>query len=850
MIFSVSLALCFPFYGISDAETHPLDPAQKGQIANAYGQIPLYFIQNDGQMDGKVAFYEKGAGHTTYFTKDGVYLSLTSSSNGKDPSQKSIAQSKPFPSDRKMHPAVPPNVSDHSQELVKLSLLKANPNPKIVAVDPQEGTVNYLIGKDPAKWRTNVPTFGAVLYKEVYPGIDIKYYGNNRQMEYDIVVKPGVDPSQVRLSYEGIQGLNVTENGDLEIGLKDRKMIQRHPIIYQEIDGQRVAVEGHFEILPSKDSEKVTAAYAYGIQVASYDKNHSLVIDPTLIYSTYLGGNDGHSSIDYGSGITVDLFGNAYVTGYTDAPDFPLASPLDGTQAGYSDAFVTKINAAGTALVYSTYLGGSGGDTGSDIAVDGAGNAYVTGVTDSADFPLASPIDGVLGDGSGTYGDVFVAKINATGMGLIYSTYLGGSYADYGTSIALDPSGNAYVTGDTYSPDFPLVSPIDGICGSCPSNNEAFVTKINAGGTALVYSTYLGGSSGESSYGITVDVSGNAYVTGVTFSVDFPLASPLQTTGSVFVTKINAGGTGVFYSTRLGGTGYEEGRGITADGAGNAYVTGSTTSSDFPLVSPLDGTLGGVVDAFVTKINPSGTSIIYSTFLGGSDADYSSDIAVDASGNVYVAGETLSTDFPLVSAFDGSYDSTFGCSEAFVTKINPTGTALVYSTYLGGNFNDAISRIALDTIGNAYVTGYTVSTDFPLYSPIDVDRTGIPDSFVAKIGTSTAKLTNLSTRAQVQTGANRMIGGFQIQGTTPKTLLIRARGGSLSGAPFNLSGTLTNPMVKLYSGASVIAQNDNWQTTDPLCASPATSCGGVSDIIGTGKDPCQPNPGQSGPPPK
>jgi hypothetical protein len=847
MTLAVSLSLCFPFFGMAGAEAlpaaTPIDSVQKAHISNAYGQIPLYFVQNDGQIDDKVALYEKGIGHTTFFTKDGVYLSLTSPQN--TPPIKGEGVKNTPPQHRTPSPLV--------MERIKLTFLNANKTPDIVAVDPQEGKVNYLIGKDPKQWKTNVPTYKSVLYKEVYPGIDIKFYGNNRQMEYDVVVKPGADPSQVRFSYEGIQGLNIAENGDLEIELKDGKMVQKKPVIYQEIDGHRVSVDGAFQLSSGETLPK--RGFAYGIQLTSYDKTHPLVIDPTLIYSTYIGGGVGGSGFENGTGIAVDLSGNAYVMGSTDSPDFPLVSPLDGVLGGYSDAFVTKINAAGTALVYSTYLGGrSGGEYGNDIAVDGVGNAYVTGYTDSSDFPMVAPIDGVLGDGIGTNGDAFVAKINATGTALVYSTYLGGSDADSSTGLALDPSGNVYVTGYTFSTDFPLVFPLDGICAGCPASDEIFVTKINASGTALVYSTYLGGSDYDWSGGIAVDGIGNTYVTGGTASIDFPLVSPLMTTGGAFVTKINPSGTGVIYSTHLGGSGsYENGAAIAADSAGNAYVTGSTSSPDFPLVSPLDGTLGGGEDAFVTKINPAGTALVYSTFLGGSGSyDGGTGIAVDVSGNAYVTGYTYSTDFPLVSAIDGSCNGCIGVyqyDETFVTKINPAGTALVYSTYLGGSSYDDAARIAVDTLGNAYVTGNTWSSDFPVFTPIDGTLTGYQDTFVAKIGDSTAKLTNLSTRAQVQTGANRMIGGFQIQGATPKTVLIRARGGSMSGAPFNLSGTLTNPIVKLYSGSTVIAQNDNWQTTDPLCASPATSCGGVSDIIGTGKDPCQPNPGQSGPPP-
>ncbi|MBI5675717.1 MAG: SBBP repeat-containing protein [Nitrospirae bacterium] len=686
----------------------------EAKIAVAYGKLPLSFIQNDGQTDKKVKFYERGSGHSTYFTEEGVYLQLVTGQGSEVRGHKKDKLS----ADKKRV----------KSELVKLIPRGANPSPKIIAEGPQEGKVNYFIGNDPEKWKTNIPTYREVVYKDLYKGIDIKFYGNNRQLEYDILIKPGADPSQVRLKYEGIKGLKVTEAGDLEITLKEGSITQKKPIIYQEIDGKKVEVKGQFIVHGSKFRIKGSQP-VFGFEVASYNKKYPLIIDPVLSYSTYLGGGD----YDSGFGIALDGSGNAYVTGQTLSTNFPTQDPFQGSNAGSSDAFVTKINAAGTARVYSTYLGGGDEDVGYGIALDGSGNAYVTGVTQSTNFPMQGPIQGT----NAGNGDVFVTKINSFGSALVYSTYLGGSDGmDEGHGMAVDGSGNAYVTGVTQSTNFPMQGPIQGTNGG--GGYDAFVTKINSSGTLpLVYSTYLGGSSGDYGYGIAVDGSGNAYVTGGTASTNFSTQGPIQGTNGggasdAFVTKINSSGSlPLVYSTYLGGSGGDYGRAIALDGSGNAYVTGGTDSTNFPTQGPIQGTNAGNGDAFVTKINSSGTSpFVYSTYLGGGNDDAGRGIAVDSSGNAYVTGGTASTNFPTQDPFQGS---NAGSSDAFVAKINAGGTARVYSTYLGGGNEDAGRGIAVDGSGNAYVTGGTDSTNFPTQDPFQGSNAGSSDVFVVKI---------------------------------------------------------------------------------------------------------------------
>ncbi len=710
----------------------------KTKIQEVYGKAPLYFIQNNGQMNEKVKFYEKGGSHTTFFTSEGVYMALFKGHKAKDETPFSVdilnSQSQ----------------ADKPQaEFIKLIPLDANKNSKIIAEGLYKGKINSFIGKDPKQWKTDIPIYTAVVYKEIYKGIDIKFYGNNQQLEYDIIIKPGADLSKVRFSYEGIKALQVTKDGDLEIVLKEGKIIQKKPYIYQEIDGKRTLVNGEFKILkPTATLQFASNNFSYGFDIASYDKKHPIVIDPVLVYSTYLGGSDSESGWD----IAVDTHGNAYITGYTYSINFPTVPPSYGTQiGGTTDAFVAKIDASGTNLVYSTYIGGGFDDWSWSIAVDNFGNAYVTGQTWSTDFPVVSPIYGTHPPG-GYIG--FLTKINASGNSLVYSTFLLGCF---GFGIAVDSSENVYLTGQAWSPDFPVVSPI---YATSAGSTDAFVTKINALGNSIVYSTFLGGSSEDYGHGIAVDSAGNAYITGHTNSIDFPTANPVQGNNAgglwsydVFVTKINPTGSSLVYSTYLGGSGDDGssyfGNDIAADSLGNAYVTGTTWSNDFPLVSPIQGVYGGNADAFATKINPSG-SIIFSTYLGGSGEDRGYGIAADIHGNAYVTGFTDSIDFPTASPIQSIYK---GGADVFVTKINSAGSSFIYSTYLGGWHGDGGQSIAADSSGNAYITGATSSPDFPTVNPIQGLNQGSADVFIAKIGDARHYLfTTFTAKVEIKLG--------------------------------------------------------------------------------------------------
>ena len=703
------------------------DSLTKVGLEKGFGRLPLSFEVNQGQTDAGVKFLSRGKGYTLFLTPNAAVLSLK---RGQE-SRSRMLDVKSVGSLSKSR--TPKSVSKDSQSatevqnpaVLRIKLVGANPQPEVVGLEELPGKVNYFIGNDPKKWQTRISTFAKVKYKDVYPGIDLAYYGNQGQLEYDFIVAPGADPKIINFTIHGADKLEVDEGGDLVLHTPRGEIRQHKPRVYQEVNGNKQIISAHYVL-----KEKHEVAF----EVARYDAGKPLVIDPVLVYSTYIGG----SSTEFGRGIAVDLAGNAYVTGLTASTDFPTVNPLQPVFGGSEDVFVMKLNSTGSALVYSTYIGGTSSDDAAGIAVDSAGNAYITGVSYSTDFPTTA---GALGTAVNDSGNAFVTKLNPTGSGFIYSTYLGGSDLDNGNGIAVDPGGNAYVIGATASTDFPTTA---GAFQTTNDSQRAFVAKLNPTGSALVYSTYLGGSDGgEVGSGIAVDTSGNAYVTGHTGAIDFPTVNPLQPTlnGEVdaFVSKLNPTGSALVYSTFFGGSGSDDAKGIAVDLAGNAYVTGTTSSTDFPTVNALQAVFGGNLDAFVAKLNPTGSALVYSTYLGGGSGGGSSggsddarDIAVDLAGNAYVTGVTGSTDFPTVNPLQPGFR---GSGDAFVTKINAAGTSLIYSTYLGGTSVDPEigNGIAVDSAGNAYVIGTTSSTDFPTVNAFQAGFGGNLDAFVAKL---------------------------------------------------------------------------------------------------------------------
>jgi len=465
--------------------------------------------------------------------------------------------------------------------------------------------------------------------------------------------------------------------------------------------------------LPPAQASSISPAY-----------DHRESIDPILVYSTYLGG----IGTDTGKAVAVDPEGNVYITGTTDSAFFPVARPAQNAYAGQRDVFVAKIDPAGS-IVYITYLGGSGHDGGNAIAVDRMGQVYVTGKTASDNFPIVVPFQPAY---AGGVSDVFVAKLDASGSVLRYSTYIGGIGGEEGYALSVDEEGQVTLAGETSSTNFPTAHPIQATRSGIL---DAFVAKVNATGSALIYSTYLGGTSSEIGYGMATDADGNAYVTGLTRSADFPTVSPMQASLSggmdAFVAKLNRSGSALMYATYLGGSDDELRSAIAVDQAGNAYVTGATRSSDFPLSAPLQAVYaGGAYDIFVTKLSPLGTSLLYSTYLGGSGDDWGNAIAVDRKGSAYLTGFTHSTNFPLVKPLQAVYG---GGSHAFVTEIS--GTTLHFSTYLGGRGYGPGQAIAVDETGAIIIAGMTSSTDFPVVRPLQPEYAGgLYDIFIAKVG--------------------------------------------------------------------------------------------------------------------
>ncbi|MGA7357200.1 MAG: SBBP repeat-containing protein, partial [Candidatus Sulfotelmatobacter sp.] len=584
------------------------------------------------------------------------------------------------------------------------------------------------------------------------------FHGAQRQFEFDFVVAPGANPAPIGFLFTGAQGMKTDDSGNLVISSAAGDVLLHKPVAYQERQGARQAVDARFLL---KSGNKVS------FELGDYDRSRELVIDPSVSYeySTYLGGTDD----DEGYAIAFDSSGNAYVTGQTASPTFPGAS---GTLPDAAAVFVTKIDADGSSLLYSTYVGGTGTgtDSGNGIAVDASGDAFVAGGTTSTTFPTTSVAFQKTLKGAG---NAFVFELVPDGTSLTYCTYLGGSGNDVALGIALDSAGNAYPVGETSSTDFPTSpNPLQGYVAG--SKASGFVTKLNSLGTALVYSTYLGGSSAGDFVGaVALDSSDNVYVTGQTFSSSFP-----TTTGAfqpkcgscsggdsdAFVTKLSPTGSALVYSTFLGGSGTDLGDGIAVDSSGSAYVTGLTGSTDFPLQSALQTALGGADDAFVTKLNPAGSALVYSTFLGGSQPDgavtFGASIAVDSSGYAYLTGQTSSTDFPLQSALQSTYGG--GSTDAFVSEINSTGSALAFSTYLGGSQDEddsgSYGAIAVDSVGaNIYVTGSTLSINFPTFptqSPYQKNNAGGTDAFVAKYAQSQSFSIVATTPAAVAPGTS------------------------------------------------------------------------------------------------
>jgi len=666
--------------------------------------LPLSFESNQGQTDRRVRFLARGSDNTLYLTPTEAVFTLANKP------QSFRTQSGPIRS-RRQTPSTSPAA-------VSMQLVGADPAAVAVVERPLDGKVNYFLGRDPRKWHSGVPTCARARFQQVYPGVDVVYYGNGQHLEYDFVVAPHADPKRIQLHFAGAQQVHVDKAGDLIVRAGGRTLTWRKPTVYQESRGGRQAVPGQFRMQRFAGKET-----RIGFALAHYDASRPLIIDPVLTYATYLGG----SKREDGYAIAADSTGCAYVTGLTTSTDFPTTpGALQASSAPSADTmtFITKLNAKGTGLVYSTYLGGSSVTEPHGIQVDNTGAAFVCGETASKDFPVTA---GAYQAHSAAILAPFVVKLNPAGDSLAYSTLLGGDAGGSGQAFAVDSSGSAYVTGYTNAPGFPVTH------GAFQTTRQgtgfnAYVLKLNPSGAALEYSTLLGGSTNTWSYGLALDSAGSAYVVGQTQDIDFPVTpgafqtsnNPRMSEGdsgrAAFVTKLDATGSTLLYSTYLAGNIDSLAYGVAVDNTGNAYITGSSTNG-FPVTAgafQTTQTSKNTATAFVTKLNPTGSALVYSTFVGGSGDTHSDGIAIDRIGNAYIAGGTRAIDFPTTpNAFQHTLKAPNNADNIFVTELNPTGAAVIYSTYLGGSRYDYARGIALDTNGNIYIIGTSGSTDFP-----------------------------------------------------------------------------------------------------------------------------------------
>jgi hypothetical protein len=703
----VHLAKPGPGRDLARAESE--NAAAQPRAAEALGKSAISFEMNQGQFDPEVKFLARAGGCNVFLTSSGVAFKLASNLVDKSQAPGKSRDLAEFQNDAQ---------GAAFRSTVRMGFAGASTRVRLSGLERLPGRTNYLKGNNPRKWRTDIPSFAKVKYESLYPGIDLVYYGNDGRLEYDLKLAPGADPAAVAIEVEGADNVATDERGTLVAHTAAGDLRQELPAIYQEIGGTRQLVAGNYVM---KGGGRV------GFQLGDYDTSKALTIDPSIVYSTKLGGNN-NSSVN---AIAVDFLGNTYITGSTQATDFPTKNPFQGSLkpgGDGTDAFVAKLDQTG-AIVYSTYLGGSGTDIGYGIAVDPLfGDAYVTGLTGSTDFPLMNALQGA----SGGNGDAFITHLNPDGNGLLYSTYLGGSGLDHAFGIAVDQGGNAYVTGRTFSTNFPTKNAFRAAKATTLVEDDAFVTVISADGSTLIYGTYFGGTGFEEGHSIAVDGQGNAYVTGFTTSGggDFPTTPGVLESASgggqdAFVAKFNPGASGpasLVYSTFLGGNGTDTGNGIAVDSTGNAYVVGTTASANLPRTgNAFQFTLNGPSDAFVTKLNQTGTSLVYGTYLGGSAAEAGNSIAVDFAGKAHVAGITSSTNFPTTSdALQAAYGG--GTEDAFVATIDPTGSKLEFSTYTGGSGPDEGRGIAVDSIAQVYIGFTSASNNFPMAIPGSTDR--------------------------------------------------------------------------------------------------------------------------------
>lgn len=665
--------------------------------------LPLYFEENRGQTIAPVQYISRGKGATFFFTPQAITLALTDANATNSTKMQSM----------------------------RLSFMHANPKPTLKGEALLTSKSHYLIGNNPAAWHQDIQHYAKIRYQQLYPHIDAIFYGQQQALEYDIRIAPGGDPAQVRLQVQGATQLHLNQTHDLALVLSPKHQIVMHrPVAYQMIQGKKSIVSADFFI----DKE-----HNVGFKLGNYDKQQDLIIDPVLAYATYFGGS---GAAEPGNAITTDAKGAIYVTGSTNSIDFPTQNPIQSTNlSGQRTAYVAKFTHDGKKLVYATYLGGTGGmDQGFAIKLGTQENAYVTGTTNSKNFPIKNAFQAT---NKSSNLSAFITKLSSDGRNILYSTYLGGTgFYNESLGIDVDLGGNAYVAGFTNSRDFPLQKPFQ--MTNNGTNITAFVAKLNHDGNRLLYATYIGGSGGNDRVqAIAVDNLGRAHITGITNSKDFPTQNPFQNQPKAvgesitgFVAQLNAHGDKLNYASYLGGSGGTDSpNGIALDLLGMPYITGYTNSNDFPVRQALQSTNhSSNYNAFVTKLANNGRDIEYSTYLGGSGGnDIAYAIDVDWRGRAYVIGQTNSTDFPMKNPLQATNNGPG--TTTFLSKLNCNGNGLEFSTYLGGSGGDEKGLgIDIGTKGSVYIIGQTNSKDFPVkdaYQPTNLGSS--TTSYIARI---------------------------------------------------------------------------------------------------------------------
>lgn len=744
----------------------PANPAANARIRANYAALPLAFEANQGQADPEVKFVARGDGYKLLLTSSKAIMALP---GHKGPSEVRDMMMNKRRGAAGVKALMKKRAASHLKAspaaFLQMNFLGANPHSQLAADDPRSGKVNYFLGNDPSKWHSNIPLYGRVNYRNIYPGVDLVFHGASQRLEFDYRVSPGSDAAAIALGFQGADGLRTDAAGNLVLSTSAGPVHLNKPVAYQAKNGVRELVDASF-VLKGKNQ----VSFALG----SYDHNRELVIDPTVTYSTYFGGN----SADYGIAVAVDAGGDSFVAGATDSASIPGWSlPLNG---GF-DVFVTEIDPTG-ALVFTTIFGGAQDDFPGGIVIDSSG-IYVAGTTDSADFPAAGGAQSVFSGGiTGGSNDAFAIKLDANGS-RIWGTYVGGNGSDSGLGVAVDSAQNVYVVGETFSTNLAngalnFLPGGDALnLGLNPTNDDGYIVEISSTGASFAMVSYLGGSGGDLATGIAINSSDTIFVTGETISIDLPTTpnpgvlqpqcgtdANCNATASTsfddgFVVSIPASLAGYNYFTYYGGSNVDDALAIAADASGNAYITGTTASTDFPTAgSPFQNSLFGTENAFLVQLNSTGTGATYSSYFGGDGSDLGLSVALDSSvpPNAYITGQSSSSSasFPLVNP---TQDTGSGSTDAFVGVFGLSQGQILFSTFLGGGADEDQfeAGIGVDSLDNIYVTGDTDSGNgtteaFPTTAAISttygggtcVDSIGnnVPctDAFVAAYGAATA----------------------------------------------------------------------------------------------------------------